>query len=39
MIRDAKARGTAVVGIFHDTEVRRAVADREFEVRPQQDAA
>jgi alpha-D-ribose 1-methylphosphonate 5-triphosphate synthase subunit PhnL len=39
MIRDAKARGAAVVGIFHDTEVRDAVADRLYEVRPQQDAA
>jgi alpha-D-ribose 1-methylphosphonate 5-triphosphate synthase subunit PhnL len=39
MIRDAKARGAAVVGIFHDTDVRDAVADRLYEVRPQQDAA
>ena len=39
MIREAKARGAAVVGIFHDTEVRDAVADRLYEVRPLQDAA
>jgi alpha-D-ribose 1-methylphosphonate 5-triphosphate synthase subunit PhnL len=39
MIREAKARGAAVVGIFHDAEVRDAVADRRYEVRPQQDAA
>lgn len=34
LINDAKARGTAIVGIFHDAEVRRAVGDREFAVRP-----
>jgi len=28
LIGEAKARGTAVVGIFHDDEVRAAVADR-----------
>jgi alpha-D-ribose 1-methylphosphonate 5-triphosphate synthase subunit PhnL len=39
MIREAKAAGTAIVGIFHDTEVRDAVADRLYQVRPQQDAA
>jgi alpha-D-ribose 1-methylphosphonate 5-triphosphate synthase subunit PhnL len=39
MILEAKARGTAVVGIFHDTDVRDAVADRLHEVRPRQDAA
>jgi alpha-D-ribose 1-methylphosphonate 5-triphosphate synthase subunit PhnL len=39
MIREAKAAGTAIVGIFHDTEVREAVADRLFDVIPQQDAA
>ena len=32
LIREAKARGAAVVGIFHDEEVRDAVADRLFEV-------
>jgi alpha-D-ribose 1-methylphosphonate 5-triphosphate synthase subunit PhnL len=39
MIRDAKARGTAVVGIFHDTDVRDAVADRLHGVGSRQDAA
>jgi len=39
MIREAKARGTALVGIFHDADVRAAVADREFAVTPIQDAA
>jgi len=39
MIREAKARGVAIVGIFHDAEVRDAVADWLFEVRPIQDAA
>ena len=32
LIREAKARGAAIVGIFHDEEVRNAVADRLFEV-------
>lgn len=39
LIRQAKERGTAVIGIFHDEEVRAAVADRLFEMdcwrRPQ----
>jgi len=39
MIRDAKAAGTAIVGIFHDTEVRDAVADRLYHVAPLQHAA
>jgi alpha-D-ribose 1-methylphosphonate 5-triphosphate synthase subunit PhnL len=39
MIQEAKRAGRAVVGIFHDTEVRDAVADRVFEVLPLQDAA
>ncbi|CAH1663344.1 methylphosphonate degradation complex subunit PhnL [Hyphomicrobiales bacterium] len=39
LIREAKARGTAVVGIFHDAEVRDAVADRLFEVAQFQRAA
>ncbi|WP_207482675.1 phosphonate C-P lyase system protein PhnL [Arenibaculum pallidiluteum] len=33
LIREAKARGTAIVGIFHDDEVRAAVADRLFDIR------
>ena len=39
MIREAKARGTAIVGIFHDIDVRDAVADRLFTVAQLQDAA
>lgn len=31
LIREAKARGSAVVGIFHDEEVRDAVADRRID--------
>ena len=32
LIRAARERGTAIVGIFHDDEVRRAVATRAFDV-------
>lgn len=32
LIGEAKARGAAIVGIFHDAEVREAVADRLFAV-------
>jgi len=32
LIREAKGRGAAVIGIFHDGEVREAVADRLFEI-------
>ena len=39
MIQEAKARGVAMIGIFHDTEVRDAVADRLFSVNPMQDGA
>jgi alpha-D-ribose 1-methylphosphonate 5-triphosphate synthase subunit PhnL len=39
MILEAKQRGIAVVGIFHDTDVRDAVADRLLNVLPLQDAA
>jgi alpha-D-ribose 1-methylphosphonate 5-triphosphate synthase subunit PhnL len=39
MIQDAKRAGRAIIGIFHDTEVRDAVADRLFPVLPLQDAA
>jgi alpha-D-ribose 1-methylphosphonate 5-triphosphate synthase subunit PhnL len=34
LIDAAKAAGTAIIGIFHDTEVRDRVADRLFEVLP-----
>ncbi len=39
MIRAAKARGTAIVGIFHDIAVRDAVADRRYDVAPIREAA
>lgn len=39
MVREAKARGTAIVAICHDAEVRNAIADRLFEVSPLQEAA
>ena len=32
VIRETKAGGTAILGIFHDAEVRNAVADRLFDV-------
>ncbi|MBK1656742.1 phosphonate C-P lyase system protein PhnL [Paracraurococcus ruber] len=39
LIAEAKARGAAIIGIFHDTEVRDQVADRLFEVAPMPDAS
>jgi alpha-D-ribose 1-methylphosphonate 5-triphosphate synthase subunit PhnL len=39
MIGEAKAEGRAILGIFHDTEVRDRVADRLFEVPPMTSAA
>ena len=33
LIREAKARGTAIVGIFHDAGARAGIADREVDVR------
>jgi alpha-D-ribose 1-methylphosphonate 5-triphosphate synthase subunit PhnL len=39
LIAEAKARGAAIVGIFHDTEVRDRVADRLFDVAPLPEAA
>jgi alpha-D-ribose 1-methylphosphonate 5-triphosphate synthase subunit PhnL len=39
LIAEAKARGTAIVGIFHDAEVRDRVADRLFDVTPLPEAA
>jgi len=33
LINEAKARGAAIVGIFHDEDVREAVADRLVDVR------
>jgi len=32
LIREAKARGAAILGIFHDREARAAVCDREVDV-------
>jgi alpha-D-ribose 1-methylphosphonate 5-triphosphate synthase subunit PhnL len=32
LIRAKRAEGTALLGIFHDTEVRKAVADRVVDV-------
>ncbi|HMA14952.1 MAG: phosphonate C-P lyase system protein PhnL [Bacteroidota bacterium] len=39
LIEEAKARGAAVVGIFHDDEVRAAVADRLFDLARERSAA
>jgi len=39
LIDEAKAAGTAIVGIFHDAEVRDRVADRLFDVTPMPEAA
>ncbi|HVZ06347.1 phosphonate C-P lyase system protein PhnL [Rhodopila sp.] len=39
MVREAKARGTAIVAICHDVDVRDAIADRLFEMTPLQEAA
>ena len=39
LIDEAKARGAALVGIFHDAEVRERVAGRVLEVAPLREAA
>lgn len=39
LIAEAKARGAAILGIFHDSEVRARAADRLHEVLPLEDAA
>lgn len=39
LMREAKARGVAIIGIFHDAAVREAIADRTYQVAPLQDAA
>jgi alpha-D-ribose 1-methylphosphonate 5-triphosphate synthase subunit PhnL len=39
LIAEAKARGAALVGIFHDIEVRDRVADRTHDILPLEDAA
>lgn len=39
MVEEAKARGTAIVAICHDAEVREAIADRLFPLTPAREAA
>ena len=39
LVGEAKARGTAIVAICHDADVRDAIADRLFPLTPLQDAA
>lgn len=39
LIRETKANGAAIIGIFHDMEVAAAIADRSFAMEPLQDAA
>jgi alpha-D-ribose 1-methylphosphonate 5-triphosphate synthase subunit PhnL len=39
LIAEAKARGAAIIGIFHDAEVRDRVADRLFDIAPLHEAA
>jgi alpha-D-ribose 1-methylphosphonate 5-triphosphate synthase subunit PhnL len=39
MIQEAKARGTAIVAICHDIDVRDQIADRLFPVAPIREAA
>jgi len=39
LIDEAKARGAAIAGIFHDAEVREAVGDRTFDMETQRRAA
>ena len=39
LIGEAKARGAAILGIFHDAEARAALADRLRDIRPLEAAA
>jgi alpha-D-ribose 1-methylphosphonate 5-triphosphate synthase subunit PhnL len=39
MINQAKAKGTGIIAICHDADVRERIADRLFELTPLQDAA
>lgn len=39
LIEEAKARGVAIVGIFHDAPARDRVCDRLFEIEPYRSAA
>ncbi|HWA81286.1 MAG TPA: ATP-binding cassette domain-containing protein, partial [Acetobacteraceae bacterium] len=39
LVREAKSRGVAILGIMHDMAARDAIADRLFPLQPYQDAA
>jgi alpha-D-ribose 1-methylphosphonate 5-triphosphate synthase subunit PhnL len=39
MVQEAKAKGTAIVAICHDSDVHDAIADRLFPLMPYQEAA
>ena len=39
MIREATERGAAIVGIFHDEDVRKSVGTRMFDIKPVKEAA
>jgi alpha-D-ribose 1-methylphosphonate 5-triphosphate synthase subunit PhnL len=39
LIREAKAAGTAILGVFHDRDVRDAVADRVIDIEALRTAA
>jgi alpha-D-ribose 1-methylphosphonate 5-triphosphate synthase subunit PhnL len=39
MVQDAKSKGTAIVAICHDADVRDVIADRLFTMTPYQEAA
>ena len=39
LIGEARDRGAAIIGIFHDRAARQAVCDREFSLAPQEQAA
>lgn len=39
MIREAAERGAAIVGIFHDEDVRNSVGTRMFDIKPVKEAA
>lgn len=39
MVREAKAAGTALIGILYYVTARDAVADRELPIHPLQEAA
>ena len=39
LILEARGRGTGIIGIFHDVDVRRAVATEELRMDAERDAA